>query len=187
MNTHDHTPHTPTATTASPLDWPAPEPMGADLRRRRDEMLVHLRGEVVARHRRRTTAKALMAAVVLLAAAGTLRALTRVAPAGPAPIAKADPAPAPSTPAPATPVSRPMIAIIPTDPAVVSRLAAPAGESRITIVDDQGVLPLLERLGSPGLIRVDGRVILSRDLGRPAEADAPAPQSLAPAGEPTHG
>jgi hypothetical protein len=61
------------------------------------------------------------------------------------------------------------IVTVSNDPGVLTRYEAPRSEGRIVVVDDAGALTLLERAGSPGLIEVDGRVILSRDLPRAEE------------------
>ena len=172
----------PTTPTADGGAWPAVEPLGPLARRRRDEMLGVLHGELAARRRRRVAVRVGLAAVVVLAGAGVVRVLTAPAAATPRP----EVAQAPAVPQ-VMPLAQPVVAAGPrivtvsNDPGVLARYAAPAPSGLIRVVDDAGALSLLERAGAPGLIQVDGRVILSRDLS-PRDPSL-EPQSGAPGGK----
>ncbi len=62
--------------------------------------------------------------------------------------------------------SRPMVAMIATDPTILDRLAVPAGELSARTITDSQLRILLADLGVPtGFIRTGGRVILANDIG----------------------
>lgn len=161
--------------------WPAAGPLSVEAGRRREEILGTLQGEFRSRRRRRTAVRAGVLGLAMAAAVlGASRVMRPAAPSLPPVVRYPGPAGGPSpvpAPLPGGPVETGFrIATIETDRTVTDRLAAPSGAGLVTYIDDDGLAPLLRRLGEPGLIKIDGRVILSRDSTRPAP---PSPQSRA--------
>lgn len=149
------------------------ESLSADSHLRRREMLADLHAHLARRRRTRarTAAGASMAALAGLA----LLVGFGLRPAAPATIAPQVPvltATGPRTPH-NPPPSTAIVHIADTRPIdVLTRLAAAPPTFRIRTLSDQQAVQALERAGEPGLIMINGRAVLRRDLAR---GSLPAP------------
>ena len=175
------------------LDLAPYEPLTPSAREARDAMLEPLRTRVVARRRRRLAVRAGSACVLTIAGLVGVRLLTTPTPTvTPTRETVQQTPPAPPIPPTAanTPIEQPKkfaITIITTDPTVLERLSAkPPATPLITSLTDDELLDALEAAGTPGLIKINGKVVLSRDLFKPTEADA-KPQSRGTPADHTHG
>lgn len=143
-----------------PLDLhPSGELPSPASRARREAMLAPL---TAALHRRRQHRRGVhaLATLLLLAAVPTVLIVQWRSAA--------------SSPSPNVPFARHTANVAPaalriqtlrTDSAVLARHAAPVASKRIVVVDDAGLQSALAQAGLPtGLIRVNGRTILARDL-----------------------
>ena len=149
-----------------PLDPHDKAPLDEQDLARRDRLLIQLRGSLAQRRRRRRALHASALAGVL-SAAGAIFFLS-------------NPRPTP-TPTPTLIVDQPapvglQIRYVHTDPALPDKLAATKPRTTIELADDQQLADLLRRAGSPGLIRVGGRVLLSSEASPvpPIPSDPPA-------------
>ena len=178
------------------LDLSPFEPLTPSARDARDAMLEPLRARVVARRRRRLATRAGAACMLILGTIVGVRLLTTPTPnlMKPRETAQQTPSASPIAPeAPSAPkptIEQPKkfaITIITTDPTVLERLSAkPPATPLITALTDDELLDALEAAGTPGLIKINGKVVLSRDLFKPAEADTKPQSRGTPAGH-THG
>ncbi|XVJ59620.1 MAG: hypothetical protein HEQ23_09535 [Tepidisphaera sp.] len=176
------------------LDLAPYEPLTPSARDARDAMLEPLRTRVVARRRRRLAIRGGSACVLAITTIVGVQLLTTPNSTPSREIVQQTPPPAPIAPeAPAAPevtVERPKkfaITILTTDPTVLDRLSAkPPAAPLITSLTDDELLDALQAAGTPGFIKINGKVVLSRDLFKPAESDA-NPQSRGETTGDTHG
>lgn len=123
---------------------------------RRDRLLADLRSSLARRTRRRRVIHTSALACFIAGALGAALLLPRsTQTASPSP----DPSPVAAHPAP----SGLRIQHVRTDPTLADRLATSTPRHSIDIVDDQALADALRRAGSPGIIRVQGRVLLTSD------------------------
>lgn len=163
-----------TGTTPEWAEW-SEAPLTASERAARDRMLTGLTGVVVARRRKRIAARTLAAMIVVVAGLAGMRAL--MAPGAPRAISpnvvasgagspKVERSVAAVIEAPAERTA-PLVRIVATDPGILERYAAPSRETAIiTVLDDDGLAKALADAGMPGLVRIDGRIVLSREHRR---------------------
>jgi hypothetical protein len=183
------TPHDSAAVSTTLSDWSHDGPLSPAERARRDAMLGTLQDLLAARRHRRTAGRVAAAASVTLGVLVALRLWSAPAatssppptPLAPTPIAEAAPGPAIPSPTPTVPPFRVILAA--TDPTIVERYAS-RPQGMIKMLSDAEVLSALDAAGTPGLITINGKTVLSRDLG--PRQDAPKPQSNA-GDERTHG
>lgn len=173
------------------LDLAPYEPLTPSAREARDAMLEPLRTRVVARRRRRLAVRAVSACVLAIATIVGTRLLTTPNIAPSRETARQTPQRLPEVPfTPKATVETPKkfaITLITTDPTVLDRLSAkPPTTPMITSLTDDELLDALQAAGTPGFIKINGKVVLSRDLFKPAEADA-NPQSRGKTTGDTHG
>jgi hypothetical protein len=190
MNTTPHDSATAAATTsATLLDWSHDGTLSPAERARRDAMLGSLQDLLTARRRRRVAGRLAAAACIALGIVVALRLWSATAttsspsptPLAPTPIAEAAPGPATPSPTPTTPAFR--VTLVATDPTILERYAA-RPQGKIKMLSDAEVLAALDAAGTPGLITINGKTVLSRDLG-PRQVE-PKPQSNAGDGR-SHG
>lgn len=163
----------------------SPEPLSAQARAFREANLPLLRSRVTARRTRRLANRAAAALVLAVAVVLGVRLIPATGmPAIPSPKVVHRPLPTPTNkpetrPAPAEPRPAFAITVLRNDPTIISRYAAkPSSGSVIIELTDEQLLAALDAAGTPGFIKIDGRVVLSRDLEKPKPEDTP-PQSSA--------
>ncbi len=175
------------------LDLAPFEPLSPSARDAREAMLEPLRARLAARRRRRLAVRAGAACVLTIAALVGLRLLTTPTPSvtpSHETAHQTPPAPPVAPSAPRLTTEQPKkfaITIINTDPTVLDRLSAklPALSIVKSLTDDE-LLDALQAAGTPGLIKINGKVVLSRDLFKPADSNT-QPQSLLHPKDRTHG
>lgn len=175
------------------LDLVPLEPLSPSARLARDAMLARLRTRLVARRRRRVAVRACSAFVLMAAALVGVRWVTAPT-VGLTPTFETASRTSPTIPdaprGPDDPLEQPKkfaITIIQTDATVLGRLSSkPPATPLIASLSDDELLDALQAAGTPGLIKINGRVVLSRDLLKPAEADDKS-QSRDMSADHTHG
>jgi hypothetical protein len=147
-----------------PLDPHDKAPLDEQDLARRNRLLIQLRGSLAQRRRHRRALHTSALAGVL-SAVGAIFFLSNPLPTRTPTLIIDQPSPVGL-----------QIRYVHTDPALPDKLAVTKPRTRIELADDQQLADLLRRAGSPGLIRVGGRVLLSSEASpvTPIPSDPPA-------------